>query len=173
MGLLYDTNAKILDIARRAIEVQTGEDENARIELVDCVTGELLTKELEDAEITKTDVLLNLAKEIKNLNAQEMAIKSEMESLKKRAESAKSKAETLKRIIARFGYQTNVSDAQVGIKWRKGAERVELLDEMKIPKQYGKEYWKPDKAQILKALKGGETVEGCALVRADDTFSIV
>ena len=172
MGLLYDTNAKILEIARRAIEVQTGEDETARIELVDCATGELLTKELEDAEITKTDVLLNLAKEIKNLGAQELAIRAEIGVLKKRADNAKAKAETLKRIIGRFGYQTNVSDAQVSIRWRKGLDRVEFTDEMKIPKEYGKEYWKPDKAQILKALKSGETVEGCALVKSDDTFSI-
>jgi predicted nucleic acid-binding Zn-ribbon protein len=169
MGLLYETNQKIIDIARRAIEVEV----DGTPQMVDCVTGELLTDELASAEITKTDMLLSIAKEVKNLEAEQNAYLSEIENLKKRIVKAKGKAETLKGVINRFGYKTNVSDAQASIKWRKGTERVEIANELEIPQEYMKSLgWKPDKKSILTAMKNGETVKGCVLVRADDTFSI-
>lgn len=173
MGLLYDTNEKITAIAEKAVEINMGDDENPQIELVNSETGELLTNEFERLNLKKSNIMLSLAKEIKNLKAEENALKAESKSFDKRAKSAKSKREQFEYIIKKYGYGETFEDGQAVIKWRKSPEKVEILNEDEIPREYAKESkFTPDITRIKQALKAGECVKGCALTRNADTLVI-
>lgn len=173
MGLLYDTNEKITAIAEKAVEINMGDDKNPKIEFVNSETGELLTDEFEKLNLKKSNIMLSLAKEVKNLKAKENALKAESESFDKRAKSAKSKREQFEYIIKKYGYGETFEDGQAIIKWRKSPEKVEILNEDEIPREYGKESkFSPDITRIKQALKAGEIVKGCVLARNDDSLVI-
>lgn len=173
MGLLYDTNEKITAIAEKAVEINMGDDENPQIELVNSETGELLTAEFKKLNLKKSNIMLSLAKEIKNLKAKENALKAESESFSSRAKSAESKRKQFEYIIKKYGYGETFEDGQAIIKWRKSPEKVEILNEDDIPREYGKESkFSPDITRIKQALKAGEIVKGCVLTRNDDSLII-
>lgn len=173
MGLLYDTNEKITAIAEKAVEVNIGDDENPKIELVNSETGELLTDEFEKLNLKKSNIMLSLAKEIKNLKAKENALKAESESFDKRAKSAESKRKQFEYIIKKYGYRETFEDGQAVVAWRKSPLKVEILNEDEIQREYGKESkFSPDITRIKQALKSGETVKGCVLTRNPDILII-
>ena len=155
MGLLYDTNEKITAIAEKAVEINMGDDENPQIELVNSETGELLTAEFKKLNLKKSNIMLSLAKEIKNLKAKENALKAESESFSSRAKSAESKRKQFEYIIRKYGYGETFEDGQA------------------IIREYGKESkFSPDITRIKQALKAGEIVKGCVLTRNDDCLII-
>jgi hypothetical protein len=173
MGLLYDTNEKITAIAEKAVEINVGDDENPKIELVNSETGELLTDEFKKLNLKKSNIMLSLAKEIKNLKAKENALKAESESFRKRAKSAESKRKQFEYIIKKYGYGETFEDGQAVVAWRKSPLKVEILNEDEIPREYGKESkFSPDITRIKQALKAGEIVKGCVLTRSDDSLII-
>jgi hypothetical protein len=100
---------------------------------------------------------------IKNTLANAIALKAEADALDKRAKSAQAKAENAKSYLA---YQCNgqeFSSSRASMKWRK-SEQVEILAQEQIPAEFTLTKTMINKAEIKKALKRGEEVQGAKII---------
>lgn len=135
---------------------------------IDEETGEILNgDELDLLALEHDQKLINCVYYYKNIKAEAEALKAEKQKLAARQAAAEKKAEWMKRYIA---YDLNgekfepKDDVTVKVTYRK-SEQVECADVFQVPDEYLR-YKEPelDKAKVKKALKAGETVEGCSLV---------
>ena len=135
---------------------------------IDEETGEILNADDLDQLVIEHDVkLINCVYYYKNMMAEAEALKAEKQKLANRQRTAEKKAEWIKWYIARDldGQKFEPkSDVSVRVGWRK-SESVECADVYRVPDEYLR-YKEPelDKAKVKKALKAGETVDGCELV---------
>lgn len=160
MSSLYEINMKYEEILTRLfteVDEETGE-----------VNPEILA-ELEQMQEERTEKLEAIGCFIKNLNAEAQAIKAEMDALKKRYDQKMNKADKLVQYVCKdlIAHDEKKFDApRVSYSFR-SSEVVNILDETKIPKKYLNEKItiSPDKTAIKKAIKDGQTVEGCEIVK--------
>ncbi len=104
------------------------------------------------------------------------ALKARLEDLGARLERLKGRYEK-KRSLACWAMQEAglskvlAEDLSVGL--RKGSERLEVLDEAKVPLEYFVlQPAKLDRKSLGQALKGGKTVEGARLSLGEDTIQV-
>lgn len=125
-------------------------------------------EELTEARDTKIE---NIALYIKELDAEEEALKAEAEKLKVRAQTAQNKARRLREYLTLNLQNNEISKFETSrckITFRK-SEAVDV-DENLIPKKYmnKKVTFSPDKKTIKELLKAGKAVKGATLITKDN-----
>ena len=147
MSSLYEINEAI----RNTIDLDTGE-------IVDFEAFEALQME-------RDEKIENIALWIKNLNADAAAYKAEKDSFAEKQRRAENKAESLKKYLDSVLAGSKFNTTRVSISYRKSTS-VEV-DESKLAAKWMREIpasYVVDKAEITKALKAGEAIEGAKLV---------
>lgn len=131
---------------------------------VDTETGEVFDKEyLDNLPMEQEEKSRNVGLVIKNMSNDMEQIDKEIKRLTAMKKSTQSKIESLKSYILAFGCP--VKDVAVTIRFSKGRESVEVEKGVDLPESFRKYTWTPNKTEIAKALKAGQEIEGCRLVR--------
>ena len=131
---------------------------------VDIETGEVfdqayldsLPMEQEEKSKNVGIVIKEYAKDVSNIN-------EEIKRLTEMKKHCQSRIDSLKAYVLTYGCPVN--DVAVQIKFSKGRESVEVDAEADLPEEYKKYSWTANKTEIGKALKAGEEIPGCKLVR--------
>lgn len=133
-------------------------------ESVDTETGEVFDKAyLDNLPMEQEEKSRNVGLVIKNMSNDVEQIDREIKRLTAMKKSTQSKIESLKSYILAFGCP--VKDVAVTIRFSKGRESVEVEKGADLPAPFKKYTWVPDKTEIAKALKAGQEIAGCRLVR--------
>lgn len=133
-------------------------------ESVDTETGEVFNKEyLDNLPMEQEEKSRNVGLVIKNMSNDMEQIDREIKRLTAMKKSTQSKIESLKSYILAYGCP--VKDVAVTIRFSKGRESVEVKKGAYLPDPFRKYTWVPDKVEIAKALKEGQEIAGCRLVR--------
>ena len=131
---------------------------------VDTETGEVFDKAyLDNLPMEQEEKSRNVGLVIKNMSNDVEQIDREIKRLTAMKKSTQSKIESLKSYILAFGCP--VKDVAVTIRFSKGRESVEIEKGADLPAPFKKYTWVPDKTEIAKALKAGQEIAGCRLVR--------
>ena len=131
---------------------------------VDTETGEVFDKAyLDNLPMEQEEKSRNVGLVIKNMSNDVEQIDREIKRLTAIKKSTQSKIESLKSYILAFGCP--VKDVAVTIRFSKGRESVEVEKGADLPAPFKKYTWVPDKTEIAKALKAGQEIAGCRLVR--------
>ena len=131
---------------------------------VDTETGEVFDKAyLDNLPMEQEEKSRNVGLVIKNMSNDVEQIDREIKRLTAMKKSTQSKIESLKSYILAFGCP--VKDVAVTIRFSKGRESVEVEKGADLPAPFKKYTWVPDKTEIAKALKAGQEIAGCRLVR--------
>ena len=131
---------------------------------VDTETGEVFDKEyLDNLPMEQEEKSRNVGLVIKNMSNDVEQIDREIKRLTAMKKSTQSKIESLKSYILAFGCP--VKDVAVTIRFSKGRESVEVEKGVDLPESFRKYTWTPNKAAIGEALKEGQEIAGCRLVR--------
>jgi hypothetical protein len=143
-------------------------DEEILNTCIDEETGEIIDEErLSELQMTRDRKIENIAKWIKNLEADEKALDEQKKAFDARLKSATAKKNQLRSYLERYlgGEQFMAMDLSVAISYRK-SQQVEINDETLIPEDYiwVKTERNPDKASIKQAIKAGHDVPGASLV---------
>lgn len=148
---LYEINDKILRVLSENI------DENGEI-------TEQGLEALSALEMAKTEKIESVALWVKDLEAENSAIKAEIENLKSRIKTNENKIGTLKKwlAVATDGVKFSTPRCQVSFR---SSTAVEILDMDKIPEGFTriKTEISPDKTKIKAVLQSGGMVEGARL----------
>lgn len=132
---------------------------------VDMDTGEIIDMDkLSELQIERETKLENIALWIKNLKAEEAALKAEKDAFAEREKQTKAKREKLSEWLTGALNGEKMSTTKVSISFRK-SESVKISDIDAIPMSYIVETIteSPDKVAIKAALKNGLDVPGCEL----------
>ena len=138
--------------------------ENFELEM-DEETGEVLNlADLDKVEMEFKKKVEGICLWIKNLKADASAYKAEKDSFVKKQREAEKKAESLSRYVKGVLGGEKFKTDRVAVSYRK-SEVVECSDLSRVGEQFLR-FKDPelDKAAVKKALKNGETVDGCSLV---------
>lgn len=133
---------------------------------IDEDTGEILNiMQLDELNMMKKEKEINIALFIKNLDAEELALKNEYESMYKRMKAVRSKKDSLKKYLSQSLQGEKINDPKVSVTFRK-SRSVVITDSSKVPERYLKktEVIKEDKKLIASDQKNGIEVPGCELV---------
>lgn len=132
---------------------------------VDMDTGEIVDMDkLSELQIERETKLENIALWIKNLKAEEAALKAEKDAFAEREKQTKAKREKLSEWLTGALNGEKMSTNKVVVSFRK-SESVKISDIDAIPMNYIVETIteSPDKVAIRAALKNGLDVPGCEL----------
>lgn len=133
-------------------------------ESVDTETGEVFDKEyLDNLPMEQEEKSRNVGLVIKNMSNDIDLIDKEIKRLTAMKKSTQSKIESLKSYILTYGCP--VKDVAVTIRFSKGRESVEVEKGVDLPESFRKYTWTPNKTAIGEALKEGQEIAGCRLVR--------
>lgn len=150
------------------------EIDNAILECLDLETGEIIDEErLNSLEMERDTKISNVACWIKDLKAENEAIKTEKQNLTRRQEVNDKKAESLKKWLNFALNGEKFKDGRVSISYRK-SESVQFTDSFTIeslPSEFIKVTAEPMKSEIKQAIKDGRTIEGC-FIREDNNIQI-
>lgn len=154
MATLYDIDERLASIF--ITEDGTAVDEN---------TGEILDAAALDAiQMERAEKIDNIMCYIKNLRSDAESYKAEADRLAKRYKAATNKANYLiEYLAAHMEEGKKFSNAHGEIGWRKTVS-VDVPDVMKLPEEYRKAEWKPDKKALSAVLKKGEVIPGASLL---------
>lgn len=131
---------------------------------VDTETGEVFDKEyLDNLPMEQEEKSLNVGLVIKNMSNDMEQIDKEIKRLTAMKKSTQSKIESLKSYILTYGCP--VKEVAVTIRFSKGRESVEVEKGVDLPESFRKYTWTPNKTAIGEALKEGQEIAGCRLVR--------
>ena len=131
---------------------------------VDTETGEVFDKAyLDNLPMEQEEKSRNVGLVIKNMSNDVEQIDREIKRLTAMKKSTQSKIESLKSYILAFGCP--VKDVAVTIRFSKGRESVEVEKGADLPAPFKRYTWVPDKTEIAKALRAGQEIAGCRLVR--------
>lgn len=131
---------------------------------VDTETGEVFDKEyLDNLPMEQEEKSRNVGLVIKNMSNDMEQIEKEIKRLTAMKKSTQSKIESLKSYILTYGCP--VKDVAVTIRFSKGRESVEVEKGVDLPESFRKYTWTPNKTAIGEALKEGQEIAGCRLVR--------
>ncbi len=141
------------------------EIDKAILECIDLETGEIIdTDKFDELQIDRSAKLENVALWYKNLISEAQAFKAEKDAFAEKQKRAESKAESLKNYLDSALRGQKFDTVKVSVAYRKSTS-VEIVDQSKLPELYLKVVTTttPDKAEIAKALKVGEVVNGAEL----------
>lgn len=145
---LYEINEQI----RKAIELG-----------FDHETGEILDESaLEQLQMDKDEKTENLILAIKNIVAENKAIRDEEIALAKRRRTGENRAEWLKNYLAASLNGEKFSTPRCSVSFRR-SQGVKVLNDAEIPASFLRVKSEPNTAAIKDALKAGETVPGAVL----------
>jgi hypothetical protein len=137
--------------------------------------AENLDDTLESLELTFDEKVKGYAAIIRNTEAEEKALKDEIDRLNAKRKVKQNKIEYLKRNLFNALQATNKRKIEAGtftLSIRKNPHSVSILDESEIPKQYYIEQpAKLDKTKLKDDLKNGLTIAGAELVQ-NESLSI-
>ena len=133
---------------------------------IDLETGEIIDfDKFEALQMERNEKLENIALWVKNLLSEAEALKAEEKAFAERRKAAENKAESLKRYLDSALNGQKFNTTRVSISYRKSTS-VEV-DESKLPAKWMREIPAThvvDRAEITKALKAGEKIDGAVLV---------
>lgn len=136
------------------------------MEMAEEMESDALVDTLEALQDAIEDKVENIAKFIKNLEADAKIIKEEEKRLAERRQSIEKKIDRLKQYLQEqlevAGLQ-RVKRPTITVAIQNNPPSVEITDEKLIPSEYMIPQYKVDKKSILERLKNGETVPGCEL----------
>lgn len=135
------------------------------LECIDLETGEIIdTDKFDQLQIDRSEKLENVALWYKNLISEAQAFKAERDVFAEKQKRAESKAESLKNYLDSALKGNKFDTVKVSVGYRKSTS-VEIIDQSKLPELYLKTVTtvSPDKVEIAKALKVGESVDGAEL----------
>lgn len=139
--------------------------------VVDSETGEILDADyLNGLEMARDEKIENIAKWIKNLDADIEALKKQKEIFESRKKQAERKRDSLKQYLSAFlnGQKWDAKDKSVAVSFRK-SESVNIIDEYQIPVEYlVLPEPKIDKMLLKKDLKSGSVIAGAELVTSNN-----
>lgn len=138
--------------------------------LTDSETGEIEDwSAFEALQLARDEKIENIALYHKNLLAEAAALKAEEKSFAERRKRAENKADSLKRYLDTALQGQKFNTVKVTISYRKSTS-VEVAETTFIPGRYLVQTTTvtPDKAEITKALKAGEAIEGVTLVERNN-----
>ena len=155
---LYEINEAILQVFTEHVD-ENGEITEQGLEV-------LSSLEMEKAEKTE-----NVALWVKDLEAENSAIKAEIENLKNRIKTNENKIGTLKKWLAVATDGTKFSTPRCQVSF-KTSTVVEILDVDKLPKDFTriKTEVSPDKTKIKAVLQPGGLVDGAVLKKNNNTI---
>lgn len=160
MSSLYEINQQL----SAAIEMYEAGVED----VVDTETGEVKSLEdyMSEVQLAFDDKVEGCVLYMKNLKAEEDAIKAEMDALKKRAESKAKKRTKLEEYIREICPDKKYESPKFCLKFRQSEVTVAPTsydDIMKLPSEFIKEKtaYSVDKTAVKKAIKAGEKLPGC------------
>ncbi|AZF91121.1 Mu Gam-like end protection [Streptococcus phage CHPC951] len=114
-----------------------------------------------DWEDDFSEKIENCIKVIRNKNARVEAYKAEIERLKKLKASEEKAIEEIKKRISEAMQLTKRDKLETTlfkVGFRKS--KAVVVDEVKLPKEYMKAKWIPDKEKLKELLKNGATIQG-------------
>lgn len=115
-----------------------------------------------DVQMERDEKAVNIARWIKNIEAEAEAVRSEEKRLSERRRAAEAHADRLRSYLAcHLPVGTKITDSTVVIGWRKSSS-VEV-DEGALPDEWFKITRTPLKAEIKEAIKAGATILGAAI----------
>ena len=136
-------------------------------EILKCIdeeTGEVIDEDrLNALNMERDKKVSNVACWIKDLKAENEAIKTEKQNLSRRQEVNEHKMESLKKWLAFALNGEKFKDGRVSISYRK-SESVQFDDTFRIenlPSEFRKVTVEPMKSEIKQAIKDGQNVNGC------------
>lgn len=133
-------------------------------ESVDTETGEVFNKEyLDNLPMEQEEKSRNVGLVIKNMSNDMEQIDKEIKRLTAMKKSTQAKIESLKSYVLTYGCP--VKDVAVTIRFSKGRESVEVEKGVDLPEPFRSYTWTPNKKAIGEALKEGQEITGCRLVR--------
>lgn len=160
MSSLYEINQQLA----AAIEMYEAGVED----VVDTETGEVKSLEdyMSEVQIAFDDKIEGCVLYMKNLKAEEDAIRTEMDTLKKRADSKAKKRVKLEEYIRDICPDKKYESPKFCLKFRQSEVTVvpTVYDDIsKLPSAFIKEKtaYSVDKAAVKKAIKEGQTIPGC------------
>lgn len=137
-------------------------------DMVDPETGEVredLMEKLDQLEIDRDEKLENIGIVMKELNAEIIAIKSEIDALKKRMTSKANRLDRISKYVSHTLGGKKFESPKVAFSFKR-SEKVDIVNEDLVPEEYCdyRTEKKVIKTDIKKALKDGKEVPGCILV---------
>lgn len=138
---------------------------NEILNCVDMETGEIFDEERFEALNLERDAKVeNICLWIKNLNAEEEALKAEKDAFAAREKAVKNKKESLKRYITNYLDGTPFESTRVKVSFRR-SEAVEIIEGAVIPDEYLR-FKEPEvnKTELKKALKSGLSIPGVSII---------
>lgn len=140
------------------------EIDDAILSCIDMETGEIIDEEKLTALTMERDAKISgVACWIKDLKAENEAIKAEKQNLAKRQEVNENKMESLKRWLTMALAGEKFKDGRVSISYRK-SESVQFdegFDARTLPEEFQKVTIEPKKTEIKEYIKSGQTLAGC------------
>ena len=154
MSALWEIDEQIENIMNTLVDEETGEINEEAIE------------QLEQLGIERKEKLGNCGVVIKNLKAEIEAIQNEIKALKHRAEVKGNKVDRLMAYVEKSLKGEPLETSKVSYVF-KSSERVEITEDALVPDQWCeyKVECKPKKNEIKAALKNGESISGCQLIK--------
>ena len=141
--------------------------ESAIMDCMDMETGEILDVEgLEALQMEREQKLENIACFIKNLDSDAAAFAAEEKAFAERRKAAERKANGLREYLTQALQGEKFKTTRCEVNFRT-SEAVEITDEILVPFAYmtEKRSLQPNKTAIKTALKAGEMIDGCQLVK--------
>lgn len=131
-----------------------------------------LSDKLDKLQMQRDGKIANIARYIKNLGAEQKAVKVEADRLTARKRALDNKVAWLKDYLSAFmNPGEKFKDAVVSIYWN-NRESVQILDPTVVPVEFQKEVEPQfDKKMIMSALKENESIPGVDL--APNTFIVI
>jgi len=140
------------------------EIDEAILECLDMETGEVIDEDkLTALNMERDRKISNVACWIKDIKAENEAIKAEKQNLSRRQDVNEHKIESLKKWLTFALNGDKFKDGRVSISYRK-SESVQFDDSFKLenlPSEFRKVTVEPMKLEIKQAIKDGQTVTGC------------
>ena len=131
---------------------------------IDPETGEVNAEKLGELMIQREQKVENIACWIKNLVSDAKALKEEKKALDERIKAKENRAESLKKYLESILEGQKFETTKCAVSFRK-SQSVNISDLSAIPTKFLRvKPAEPDKTEIKKALKNGETITGAELV---------
>ncbi|MCF6776727.1 siphovirus Gp157 family protein [Thiotrichales bacterium 19X7-9] len=150
---LYEINHAIIQTLSDSIDEETGE-----------VIDDLDIEKLDELNLAREVKILNIAKLIKNLTAEQAAINHEKSKFQQWESSIKNRVESLKNyLINNLREGEKFKDTQIMVSYKKPLQKVQISDVDVLPDEFKKISVLADKAKIKRQLLDGEIVLGAKL----------
>lgn len=128
--------------------------------------SDFLNHKLDALEVEKELKTGNICRYYKSLLAEADMVKEESKKLSERARVTENKANSLKNYLAKFIPEgEKFADEHSKIGWRK-SEQLIIRDDniLLVPEEYQKITISPDKTNLKKAIKSGDSFEGISIL---------